>query len=450
MHTLRPFFVRMTCSHFQAKWNHWLKELESSRQFYGHRVEVAPRAHVPRPDTSTQVVPALVVLVFGLRGLLFLLVGRHLPTPLHRLYLFIGVVPGFAQKLVDRLFVAWACLQLLTIAFESTRPLHCFQHLALIIIKPGGAIEPQDVGLTNQQYLRFDRFRALALSVLWYQTSFISWLATIVVIISAAIEHSFELSWPSVLAWLPIFLLYVYYICYAAYAVPVLFLILVRYLRLKQTANLQRLNIIEDMARNLVHKSVGLPRLSLGKSKAMLVNMFLRNVQLQTELDAEIAYYNKHFWSYYLSCFCLIFNILITYLTYLIYFQENVPLYGHVIFDIVWLAHVVFMGLVIVAGAVVARGHREYQQKMRNFSHLCFSTMINRFDSRTLLKVCNNFRLSDDCETNQMSCPQLESLVANELGRTNGFYLVNNYHIDSVTLITVVKYISTFFFLVFA
>lgn len=380
MNSLWQIWLRLTVSHFVLRWDYFVQALVVDKVFFGQRVG---RRRL-RPDVLTQVVPTLVMVLFGVVSLIYLLVPSMAQTPLQRVILFVQLPPSAARVHMAIIFVTWACLCLFTSFYEVSRRLLGLQHLAVLAIGPDKGFKPHWFGLDQAEYAEFDKYRSFVLKSDWWTNLTIGCLGTAMMIISAKFEGAFEQSWWLSCLWLLAFFFFVFYIRYPLYALPGLFFILVKYLCIKQRALLRRFDTLIGTCRTLVKSLRSHQKTRLNISKAVILSRFHSLDRHHIELSNEIEAYNVGFWSSYLSCFCLLISVLITYLTNVI-FLTSLPVYGHAVLDIVWFAHTSCLIMVINAANRITRGHRQYQHKLLLFYHQARHLKV--FNNRILFKV---------------------------------------------------------------
>lgn len=386
MNSLWQLFGRLTFFHFLIRWDYFVQALIVDKIFYGQKVKVSVGARRLPPDMITQVVPAAFVALFGIVSLLFLLAPSLTQTPMQRIILFVELTPFDARVPLAIIWVTWTCLCLSTSIYEVSRPLFNLRHLVVLAIGLNENVKPSRFCLDSARYFEFNKYRSFILKSDFWINLFIASLGTSGLIFSAQFEGAFYHCWWLSSLWLAAFFVFSFYLRYALYAIPGLFFIVVKYLSIKQNVLLRSFDILIINCLNVINNLQTHPKKRLKISKVTIISKFRSINRQHVKLSNEIEAYNFGFWSGQLSCFCVLFSVLLTYLTNVV-FMRSLPLHAHAILDIVWLMHAICLILVIDMANRIPRGHRQYQHKLLLFFHLI--RYLKVLNNRDLLKVIN-------------------------------------------------------------
>ena len=339
-----------------------------------------------------------------------------------------------AGKFNEITFVLWSFAVYGFLEFTLTEWLLDYKFMALhrVTNKPNSAgyLRPANFGLSPDGYREFALFRQFGAT--FYHSIMITLMIGGTLVPALAIIKARLLDANALITcfWFAYAVLWILYVCNGIYSNLTSFMIISKYLNIKQRSIC---NVVEQCLQQL-RLSQFLPtrRLSTSncqsylKTKAASLTLrsrFLEQQSRYTHLLAELADYN-HFWRSFLSFLFLNYVLLIAVILYVL-LRSGTPLFFKYIYGCVLFFHIVLLGAIIShCGALVVRNARLCVHFKAALAHF----LPGLLDTHQLVKLNHMSQYLTDAKS--------------------GFNLLNEYLINYDTFRSVIYNITLYFILI--
>ncbi|XP_075591485.1 uncharacterized protein LOC124492578 [Dermatophagoides farinae] len=355
------------------------------------------------------ILPGMVNMMFVIGALPFVLRLEFLEQ-----YKFFQVLPQFIPKNGPRyvltLNVIWSTMHFFQMFYGHSTQIERYGFLHVLNLN-----DKDNGGLRTCELYQFKLFRNRLLSL---ERCLIISIATIcpLLMLSMIIQHSaWTVSVYLTIFWAIVFDFCVWHICSSTYQFPTFIVIVQYYLILKQKSIQEKMYRFRGLLCNNENINKGKRWM---RSQLNTLNQNYKN--LQKEIVSNDQQLKR-----YLNILFIGFNLLITYLTCLI-FLVDLTIDFLFIYSLVYVAHIGLLSVLIYNCSRIEQLNREFLKTNQKCLHL--------LNEKKVLS-CTTFY-------------KLDSLTRIMLEKVTGFILFNGTVITSRTFITLFANISTFFFLI--
>lgn len=191
--------------------NHYLLYVTRYGLYFGNPNIAYDEIHLGRCLTHCYV-PTFLHSLFVTRFLLILGFSEQLKTPEQRAWLFEDRFPAQIAFDIEFITVLICIMPLLFIWYIFQLNPRNYHVLALWVVKPDGEIRPQDLKLTNWEYDKFARFRAISLSLVRMSTGAVWAFSLLLNAVIIYYKGMFEISPEWTLFWMLILSVWVLFL----------------------------------------------------------------------------------------------------------------------------------------------------------------------------------------------------------------------------------------------
>lgn len=339
-----------------------------------------------------------------------------------------------AGKFNEVTFVLWSFAVYGFLEFTLTEWLLDYKFMALHRMKDRTNSEehlrPASFGLSPDGYREFALFRKLG--VAFYHSIMITLMigGTLVPLLAIIKGQLLEANAVATTFWFFYSVLWILYVCNGIYSNLTSFMIISKYLNIKQRSIchvieqcLQQLRVNQYIPSRRLSTSSCSSYLKTKVSGITLRNRFLEQQTRYTHFLAELADYNR-FWVSFLSFLFLNYVLLIAVILYVL-LASGTPLFFKYIYGCVLFFHIVLLGAIIShCGALVVRNARLCVYFKNVLAHF----MPGLLDTHQLLKLNHMSQYLTDAQS--------------------GFNLLNEYVINYNTFRSITYNITLYFILI--